>query len=251
VKIGVLITARMGSTRLPDKHLRLVAGRPILAWLVERIEREFAADIAAGTLLPVLATGSYSRNARLAVLCEGNSVRMFYGDDDNVPRRHLQAAEALGLDAMLSVDGDDILCEPTAMREVHRLLAIGAQVAKTAGLPLGMNAWGYSRPALASALASADLGLLETGWGRIFEAVPAQVTELACPLADQVRATLDYDEDLVFFSRCISEIEGWGAMPVGALVTEIVRRGIDRENIGVNETYWANFAAGISREANK
>lgn len=251
MKVGVLITARMGSTRLLDKHLRPVAGRPILAGLVERIEREFAAEIAAGSVLPVLATGAEQRNAALAVLCEGNSLRMFYGDDDNVPRRHLQAAEALGLDAMVAVDGDDILCDPAAMREVHRLLAGGAQLAKTHGLPLGMNSWGYSRAALQAALAGADLGLLETGWGRIFEGVPAADTGLPCPAAEQVRATLDYDEDLVFFTRCLCEIADWASLPAAALVQQLIARGINTENLSVNETYWENFAKGISKETTK
>lgn len=251
MKTGILITARMGSTRLRDKHLRPVTGRPVLAWLVERIEREFAAEIAAGSVVPVLATGDEGRNAPLAALCEGSALRMFYGDDDNVPRRHLQAAEALGLDAMVSVDGDDILCDPQAMREVQRLLAGGAQVAKTSGLPLGMNSWGYSRGALQAALAAADLALLETGWGRIFEGLPAQATELPCPQAELVRATLDYDQDLAFFKRCIEEIDGWPRLSAAALVREIVGRGINDENLGVSETYWENFANGISKETNK
>lgn len=251
MKVGVLITARMGSTRLVDKHLRQVGGRPILAWLVDRIEREFADEIAAGSVVPVLATGSEARNAMLASLCEGNSLRMFYGDDDNVPRRHLQAAEALRLDAMVSVDGDDILCDPDAMREVHRLLADGAQLAKTHGLPLGMNSWGYSRATLQSALVSADLALLETGWGRIFEGIAAADSELACPGAEQVRATLDYEADLVFFTRCICEIDGWQHLSAAALVHELIARSINTENLSVSETYWENFAKGISKETTK
>jgi spore coat polysaccharide biosynthesis protein SpsF (cytidylyltransferase family) len=241
----------MGSTRLVDKHLRPAAGRPILSWLIQRIEDAFAPEIANGTVVPVLATGNEARNGMLATLCEGTAVRMFYGDDDNVPRRHLQVAEALGLDAMVSVDGDDILCDPHAMREVYRLLAGGAQLAKTTGLPLGMNSWGYSSAALASALAAADLALLETGWGRIFEGIEAQSVSLPCEAADQVRATLDYDEDLRFFRRCLEEIDGWAALSAEELVREIVQRGIETENAAVNEVYWQNFANGISKETKK
>lgn len=252
MKVGILITARMGSTRLLDKHLRQVAGRPILAWLVDRIALEFAAEIAAGSVVPVLATGAEERNAPLGALCEGNnSLRMFYGDDDNVPRRHLEAADAFGFDAMVAVDGDDILCDPDAMREVHSLLVGGAPLAKTHGLPLGMNSWGYSRAALHAALVSADMTLLETGWGRIFEGVPAAVTGLACAGADDVRATLDYDQDLVFFTRCICEIDGWASLPAATLVHELIARGINTENLSVNETYWENFANGISKETKK
>lgn len=251
MKIGVLVTARMGSSRLPDKHLRLVGGRPILSYLVERIEREFRGEICAGGVVPVLTTGAAQRNAPLGGLCESTTMRIFYGDDDNVPRRHLQAAQALGLDALVSVDGDDTFCDPAAMRAVYRMLGAGAGVAKTTGLPLGMNSWGYSRDSLEAALASANLKLLETGWGRIFEGVPAQSVEVACEGAEQVRATLDYDEDLRFFTRGICEIPGWSELSGADLTRALIELGINKENLSVSETYWENFANGISKEINK
>ena len=176
--IGLLVTARMGSTRLADKHLRDVGGRPALAHLLARVEREFARELEQGKAIALIATGGEARNRALAPLTKGTSFGMFYGDDDNVPLRHLQAAERFGLDAIVSIDGDDIFCAPEAMREVARRLTLGAAVAKTRGLPLGMNAWGYSRAGLAKALGGARPALLETGWGRIFEGQPSDDCEL-------------------------------------------------------------------------
>lgn len=251
MKVGVLVTARMGSSRLRDKHLRPVAGRPMLAYLLARITREFGAEIAAGSVLPVVATGNADRNGALGALAQANQFAVYYGDDDNVPRRHVEAAAALGLDAIVSVDGDDTFCDPQAMRVVHDLLAGGAPLAKTSGLPLGMNSWGYSRAALAAALEQADLALLETGWGRIFEGINADEFVFDCPGAGQVRATLDYDADLAFFSRAIVEIPAWEQMDAATLVGQLIARGINHENLSVNEAYWENFSNGISKETKK
>ena len=179
--IGLIVTARMGSTRLHDKHLRDVGGRPALSHLLDRIEREFAVDIGAGRAMALIATGNEDRNRSLAALVEGRSFGVFYGDDDNVPLRHLQAAQRFGLEAIVSIDGDDIFCAPEAMREVARRLEHGSAVALTRGFPLGMNAYGYSRAALTRALADAPSGLLETGWGRIFDGVPASECSFECP----------------------------------------------------------------------
>jgi len=61
------------------------------------------------------------------------------------------------------------------------MLTEGASVAKTTGLPLGMNSWGYSTAALAQALPGANQALLETGWGRVFEGIPHLVIGAAVP----------------------------------------------------------------------
>lgn len=248
MRIGVFVTARMGSSRLADKHLRPIGDRAALSYLLDRIDAEFAPEIAAGTVLPVLTTGNEARNRPLADLCIGRHTQMYYGDDDNVPRRHLQAAQALTLDAMVSVDGDDLFCAPEAMRCVHDMLAHGAGLAKTNGLPIGMNSWGYSLAVLDMALRNIDLSLLETGWGRIFDGVPTQEVTFDCPRADEVRATLDYEPDLAFFSRGILEVPGWEALPTVEFVQRIMARGIQRENAGLNEQYWENFSRNITRE---
>ncbi len=248
MKVGALVTARMGSSRLTDKHLRLIRERQCLTYLLDRIEKTFANEIARGSLVIVLATGNATRNQPLADLCKERTTIPFFGDDDNIPLRHLQAAEQLGLDAMISLDGDDLLCAPEAMRSVHDQLLAGKSLVKTSGLPLGMNAWGYTQSAIRDALHEVNLSLLETGWGRIFDDMPLHTSDLNCPNADAVRATLDYDQDLTFFSRVINEISGWAHMSTADLVNEIMTREIHKENAGLNEQYWANFTRHITFE---
>ncbi len=249
--IGILVTARMGSTRLRDKHLRRIGGVPALSHLLARITAEFAPEIESGTARVLIATGQAARNSALTQLVDGTTLGVFNGDDDNVPLRHLQAARALGLDGIVSVDGDDLLCAPEAMRAVFHALRAGAGLAKTSGLPLGMNSWGYSSRVLEQALEGATQALLETGWGRIFTTFPCVELPLPCPGADLIRATLDYEDDLTFFSRCFTEIDGWARLPTAALVGDIVTRGFDKINAHLNEEYWANFSTGIALEAQR
>ena len=107
MKIGLLVTARMGSTRLHDKHLKPLNGRPALSYLLERIEHTFKTPVLEGLAQVFIATGSASANAALGVL-SNDPVRLFHGDDDNIPLRHLQLAKAHSLDAIVSIDGDDV-----------------------------------------------------------------------------------------------------------------------------------------------
>ena len=141
MKIGLLVTARMGSTRLLDKHLKPLHGRPALSYLLERIENTFETPMLEGFAQVFIATGRASGNTALGIF-SNDHVHLFYGDDDNIPLRHLQLAKAHSLDAIVSIDGDDLFCSPEAMHAVYEGLMQGNPLLKTTGYPFGMNAWG-------------------------------------------------------------------------------------------------------------
>ena len=247
MKIGLLVTARMGSTRLHDKHLKPLNGRPALSYLLERIEHTFKAPVLQGLAQVFIATGNVSANAALSVLSK-DPVRLFHGDDDNIPLRHLQLAKAHSLDAIVSIDGDDVFCSPEAMWAVYEGLKQGLPLVKTTGYPFGMNAWGYSFEALAQAVSTQDHGLLETGWGRAFDAITAKVIELDCADAEKVRATLDYPLDLDFFSAVIAHIPDWPNLSTPDLVTKIVAQNLHLVNASLHDVYWQNFHAQLNQE---
>lgn len=250
--IGIFITARMGSTRLKDKHLRSVGGLPALAWLLTRVKNEFSHEMADGRVTICLVTGNPERNAPLAPLAHAIEAKYFNGDDDNVPLRHLQAAEALGVNAIISVDGDDLFCAPEAMRSIYSELTESNPLVRTIGLPLGMNAWGYQTNTLRNALHGARAEFLETGWGRIFDGNSMGEVFFECPeRAREIRATLDYEEDLTFFDECIQKIPGWLTMPTIEFVNAIADNNYDALNGSLSDRYWKNFKMNISNEKNK
>jgi spore coat polysaccharide biosynthesis protein SpsF (cytidylyltransferase family) len=247
MKTGLFITARLGSSRLERKHLLPVGETVILQKLIDRINGGFAAEIARGEVEVVVVTGSRKSNQTL-----GESVRqcsVFYGDDDNIPLRHLQAARGRGLDAIVSVDGDDVLCSLAAMRAVWARLGDGCEYVRTKGLPLGLNAHGYSVAFLQACLSGADQKVLETGWGRIFD--QARVTEIALPSRNEryLRFTLDYEEDYRFFKRIFERL-GDAVLGISdeALVAFVLENGIYKLNEAIAEEYWENFHRGVQKE---
>ena len=250
MKIGLLVTARMGSTRLHDKHLKPLLGRPVLSYLLERIENTFKTPMSEGLAQVFIATGSASFNAALGIF-SNDHVRLFHGDDDNIPLRHLQLAKAHQLDAMVSIDGDDLFCSPEAMRAVYEGLMQGQSLVKTTGYPFGMNAWGYSCAALEHAVSTQDHGVLETGWGRAFDAIEAKVIDLQCDYADKVRATLDYPLDLDFFSAAMLQIPEWQTLSTPNFVSKIMAQDLHLMNSSLHDVYWQNFHAQMNQEKSK
>jgi spore coat polysaccharide biosynthesis protein SpsF (cytidylyltransferase family) len=250
MKIGLLVTARMGSTRLHDKHLKPLNGHPALSYLLERIENTFETPMLEGLAQVFIATGSASANAALGIF-SNDHVRLFHGNDDNIPLRHLQLAKAHQLDAMVSIDGDDLFCSPEAMQAVYEGLMQGQPLVKTTGYPFGMNAWGYSFTALEHAVSTQDHGVLETGWGRAFDDIEAKVIDLQCDYADKVRATLDYPLDLDFFSAVMLQIPEWQTLSTPNFLSKIMAQDLHLMNSSLHDVYWQNFHAQMNQEKTK
>jgi spore coat polysaccharide biosynthesis protein SpsF (cytidylyltransferase family) len=115
VSVHVVVTARMASARCPGKALAPLAGRPLLAVLLERMRG------ARGTDGLVLATSTNPENDALADVAEAAGVRVFRGDEEDVLRRHVDCAHAIGATHVVRVTGDNPL---TDVETLERLVAL-------------------------------------------------------------------------------------------------------------------------------
>jgi spore coat polysaccharide biosynthesis protein SpsF len=242
MKTGILITARLGSTRLGEKHLLPVNDQPLIHYLIERIRWEFGKEIKDNNVQIVIATSDEQENRKFAEF-SNSGVAVFYGSIKNIPLRHSQAAAAHKLDAIVSIDGDDILCSPKGMREVYRALNGDAKYIKTSNLPFGMNSSGYAAWFLAAAIKNHTNDTLETGWGRIFD--EKQIMDIIIPFPvqnDALRFTLDYEEDYQFFKALIEKFgERIIQMTDEEIVNIVLKEEFFRINEPISKQYWENF----------
>jgi len=114
-RVFVVVSARMASSRCPGKAVVPLAGRPLLAVLLERMAAARNVD---GV---VLATSTSPENDVLARLAEEDGFPVFRGDEDDVLRRHVECARAIGADHVVRVTGDNPL---TDLETVERLVAL-------------------------------------------------------------------------------------------------------------------------------
>lgn len=206
MKTGILINARCGSKRLHDKHLLRINDKCALSYLIERLL----------TVAPKeriwIATGGTPENLMLGLLASEHKIKIYYGDPDNIPVRHLALARREKLDAIVSIDGDDLLTSPTAAHDAIKQLELGKPLIKTTGLPHGMNVlWAYSIPALEAAMPSNVHPVNDTRWGWVFDGQPVHEIKYSMPPQGQdIRVTLDYPEDLeqfkLIFTTCPPDI---------------------------------------------
>lgn len=117
----VVIPARLGSTRLPEKVLRPIAGRPLLQYVHEAACRSGAAEVVVAVDDPRVAAACVAFGANVAMTSPAHNS----GTDriNEVARSRGWSADTL----IVNVQGDEPLMPPAMIREAAELLAGDAE----------------------------------------------------------------------------------------------------------------------------
>jgi len=143
MNLGIIIQARMGSTRLPGKVLMPIAGRPLLDHVLGRLKQ------LGREARVVVATSSLDRDDPIAEHCRGLS-DCYRGNELDVLDRYFCCTEAYGFDHVVRLTADNPF---TDIDELDRLIELhldtGYDYTHAFGmLPLGVGAEIFTRDAL-------------------------------------------------------------------------------------------------------
>jgi spore coat polysaccharide biosynthesis protein SpsF len=126
LKVVAIIQARMGSTRLPGKVLRVLANKTVLAHVIRRVQ---SAQNIAEVVVATTESSNDDAIVKEARLC-GASV--FRGSENDVLSRYFGAAKQTNADLVVRVTSDCPLLDPDVLREMvahfHQLSAQGRHV---------------------------------------------------------------------------------------------------------------------------
>ncbi len=104
-KTGVIIQARMASTRLPNKIMLDLGGKEILWQVVEQCKKANVDDV-------IVATSTNPENDIIEKFCKENNYSCFRGSENNVLSRYYEAAKKFELDVVVRVTSDCPLISP-------------------------------------------------------------------------------------------------------------------------------------------
>ncbi len=121
MKIVAIVQARMGSTRLPNKVMKLIGGVPMIELLLRRLARAEKVDQI------VVATSLDERNQPLVEHVRSLGYACEQGSENDVLDRFLQAAKKHQADVLVRITGDCPLVDPTLVDDVIRCFS-AAQV---------------------------------------------------------------------------------------------------------------------------
>ena len=113
LKVGLIVQARVGSTRLPGKSLMDLAGKPLVARILERLTRCKCVDEL------VLAIPETTENNPLVEIGEEYGFTVFRGSEDDLLDRYLQAAIASSLSIIVRLPADNATPEP---KEIDKII---------------------------------------------------------------------------------------------------------------------------------
>jgi spore coat polysaccharide biosynthesis protein SpsF (cytidylyltransferase family) len=112
---GIVVQARNGSSRLPGKVLMPLAGRTVLAHVIERCLATDGVDVVCCAVPEGKADDDVAREAaRLGA-------QVFRGSEQDVLDRYWRAAGAFGIDVVMRITSDCPLIDPKVCAAVLRL----------------------------------------------------------------------------------------------------------------------------------
>ncbi|HEY3007197.1 MAG TPA: glycosyltransferase family protein [Micromonosporaceae bacterium] len=217
MRIVGIVQARMGSTRLPGKVLRTLAGRTVLGRVVRAaLESQAVDDL-------VVATSTDPTDDAVAAECDGLWMPCHRGDPDDVLTRFMGALEAHPGDAVMRFTADCPLLDPEIVAMVGRVFRAvpgldytSTSIART--LPRGLDVEVISADALHA------LDRLATGYHRthvtsyaythaeLFRVVGVTLT----PDRSRLRLTLDTEEDWRLMEAVVAHF-GDACVPIAKL----------------------------------
>jgi spore coat polysaccharide biosynthesis protein SpsF len=202
-KFGLFITARVDSSRLPNKMLLSIRGKSVIEHDIERAKLTKEPDMV------VLCTTKRHIDDELVKIADRHGISHYRGLLSDKLGRWLGACETFGLNYFVEFDGDDLFCDPELVdSSIRQMRKEPCDVIKfPSTLVCGGFTYCFSALALRKACEIKDTDETDTVfWNYFTETNLFNIRDLKVkePILhnDSVRLTLDYPEDLDFF-RCI------------------------------------------------
>lgn len=207
MKKALFITVRKDSSRLPGKTMRKILGIPVLGLIIKRAKQAKKFDDV------IVCTTQRQIDDEVVAMAKIYGASIYRGPLEDKLERWRGAAKSYAVDYIVTFDGDDLFCEP-------KLLDMGAEQIECRDLdfieaPVGLICGAFTYAFTAKSLekvcqikASEDTEMMwtyfkDTG---LFKCGKLEnVPEIF--FSDKIRATLDYPEDMEFFTKIFEHFQ--------------------------------------------
>ncbi len=226
LRVNAVIQARLGSTRLPGKVLADLGGLTVLEWVVRACRSAAQID---GV---VVATTTEPADDEIVALCQRLGVDVVRGSESDVLSRFIAAVDAFPCDGLVRVTADCPLLDPEVLDAVVAAWRAAPHVDYASSvlvrtLPHGLDCEVVSTDVLRRVDATA------TGVDRVHvtSAIWTDPETYAvmgvcyAPAANDIRVTLDTDDDLTMLRALVAEL-GTG-VPSRRSILDAARRRPD------------------------
>lgn len=200
--VSIFMRARLGSSRLPKKHLLHIKGKPVIQHLIERVRNNTnIKDI-------ILCTTDESEDDELEKIALKCGIKCFRGDTNNVLKRYYDASKKYNVKYIVNIDCDDLLLDYELIDKTANLMEIlNAEYLTWEGYPLGCIPTGMSSSGIKKLyeehkedIEHISLYFLNSPEFNTF-IIKESNSLLARDYMEEIRLTLDYEDDFKLFSE--------------------------------------------------
>ena len=202
----IFIPVRLSNTRLPKKAMRIVDGKPIIKYLIERLQStKKIRNI-------VVCTTTHVSDEPLVEYLKKENIMVFRGSEKDILIRYLDAAKNFNTDFIVSVDGDDIYTDPLYVDKiVEEFEKTNADYVDMIGFPFGIASVGIRTSALEKICDLKKTDDTETGYRLFFTKNNLfKIANLELPsnihFPKNLRLTLDYEEDFLLAQKIFAAL---------------------------------------------
>ncbi|GGG38960.1 3-deoxy-manno-octulosonate cytidylyltransferase [Croceivirga lutea] len=103
--IGIIVLCRYSSSRLPGKILKPLNGKPILQYIIERLEK------LNHNIPVVICTSNEPSDDIIEDYCKTNNLEIFRGHLENVAQRFLDCSKAHNFSSSVRINGDNVFLD--------------------------------------------------------------------------------------------------------------------------------------------
>ncbi|HZS74966.1 MAG TPA: NTP transferase domain-containing protein [Candidatus Nitrosotalea sp.] len=202
----IFIPIRLRSSRLPNKAMKEINGKPIIKYLIERLQKSsMIRNI-------VVCTTIHESDNKLVEFLKNEKIKVFRGSEKDILDRFLNAAKEYHTEFLIAVDGDDIYADPSyvddLVREYQRTKADYIQIL---GVPIGFTPVGIKITALEKICRLKMTDNTETGYGKFFTdndlcEIKSIRPSLKTNFPEGLRLSLDYQEDYELAKKIFNEL---------------------------------------------
>lgn len=115
IKYTVIIQARLGSTRFPNKMIKKIGNQTIIEILLKRLKQSRLINNI------ILATTKKKNDDKLDHLARKNKIQVFRGSEENVLERFYKASKSIESDYLIRICGDCPLLDPTIIDKLIKI----------------------------------------------------------------------------------------------------------------------------------
>ncbi|OEU70980.1 MAG: hypothetical protein BA863_18785 [Desulfovibrio sp. S3730MH75] len=133
MRIGIIVQARMNSSRLPGKMLKEAEGKPLVWYVFSSLDQCREVDLA------ILSTSDLESDQPLADYAATHKIPIFRGPLEDVSSRFLETVKEFELDGFVRICGDSPLVD-------HRIIDAAVKIFKTGKYDLVSNVIKRSYP---------------------------------------------------------------------------------------------------------